>query len=192
MYILFSFLFFYVERFNGRRRVGEGRNKGGRSWAHGGKGVRGEWGEKGWKGRGHESREEKSKRAILSLHIYPYVGNYNGFIFDYYKPDSNNLVVKMSLWYHPEWGNPITEKHTWYVLTDKWILAEKFELPKMQFTDHMKLKKKDDQSVDASLLLKRGNKNIHRRGYGGKAWSRDWRNNHSEPAPYIFFFTKTR
>jgi len=54
--------------------------------------------------------------------------------------------------------NPITEKHTWYTLTDKWILVQKLELPKIQSTDHMKLKKKDDQSVDASLLLKRGNK----------------------------------
>ena len=28
----------------------------------------------------------------------------------------------------------------------------------MQFTDHMKLKKKEDQSVDASVLLRRGKK----------------------------------
>jgi hypothetical protein len=27
----------------------------------------------------------------------------------------------------------------------------------MLFTDHMKLKKKEDQSVDASVLLRRGN-----------------------------------
>ena len=35
----------------------------------------------------------------------------------------------------------------------------------IQLTDHMKLKKKEDQSVDASVLLKRGNKIItgHRR-----------------------------
>jgi len=32
----------------------------------------------------------------------------------------------------------------------------------------MKLMKKDDYSADASLLLKRGDKNIHRRDYGGK------------------------
>ena len=44
------------------------------------------------------------------------------------------------------------------VLTDKWILAQKFGIPKLQFTDHMKLKKKEDQSVDASVLLRRGNK----------------------------------
>jgi hypothetical protein len=37
--------------------------------------------------------------------------------------------------YHPEWGNPITKEHTWYALTDK------LAVPKIQFTDHMKLKK---------------------------------------------------
>jgi hypothetical protein len=30
--------------------------------------------------------------------------------------------------------------------------------PKIQFTKHMKLKKKEDQSVDTSILLRRGNK----------------------------------
>jgi hypothetical protein len=30
----------------------------------------------------------------------------------------------------------------------------------VQLTDHMKLKKKEEQSVDASILLKRGNKII--------------------------------
>jgi len=37
----------------------------------------------------------------------------------------------------------------------------------------MKLKKEDDQSVDALVLLRRGNKNIHRRKCGDKVWSRD-------------------
>lgn len=32
------------------------------------------------------------------------------------------------------------------------------KIPKIQFTDHTKLKKKEDQNVDASVLLKRGNK----------------------------------
>jgi hypothetical protein len=27
--------------------------------------------------------------------------------------------------YHPEKGDPITKEHTWYALTDKWILAPK-------------------------------------------------------------------
>ena len=43
-------------------------------------------------------------------------------------------------------------------VTDKWILAQKLGIPKIQFTDHMKLKKKEDQSVDTSVLLRRGNK----------------------------------
>ena len=30
--------------------------------------------------------------------------------------------------YHPEWGNPITKEHTWYALTDKWILAQNIVL----------------------------------------------------------------
>ena len=44
--------------------------------------------------------------------------------------------------YHPEWGNPITKEHTWHALTDKWILAQMFRISKIQFTDHMKPKKK--------------------------------------------------
>ena len=59
--------------------------------------------------------------------------------------------------YHPEWGNPITKEHTWYALTDKWILAQKL-LSKIQFAKHMKLKKKEDRSVDTLLLLRMGNK----------------------------------
>jgi hypothetical protein len=43
-------------------------------------------------------------------------------------------------------------------LTDKWILAQKLRIPKIQFAKHMKLKKKEDQSVDTSILLRRGNK----------------------------------
>jgi hypothetical protein len=38
-------------------------------------------------------------------------------------------------------------------LTDKWILAQKFVILKIQFIDHLKLKKKENQSVDASVLL---------------------------------------
>ena len=36
--------------------------------------------------------------------------------------------------------------------------AQKLPVPKIQFTNYMKLKKKEDQSVDASVLLRRGNK----------------------------------
>jgi hypothetical protein len=31
-------------------------------------------------------------------------------------------------------------------------------IPKIQFTDQMKLKKKEDQSIDTSILPRRGNK----------------------------------
>ena len=46
--------------------------------------------------------------------------------------------------YHPECGNPITKEHTWYALTDKWILDPKLVITKIQFTDHMNLKTKKD------------------------------------------------
>ena len=38
------------------------------------------------------------------------------------------------------------------------MLAQKLGIPKIQFIDKMKLKKKDDQSVNALVLLRRGNK----------------------------------
>ena len=60
--------------------------------------------------------------------------------------------------YHPEWGNPITKECKWCALTDKWILAQKLGIPKIQFTNHMKLKKREDQSVDTLILLRRWNK----------------------------------
>jgi hypothetical protein len=60
--------------------------------------------------------------------------------------------------YHPEWDNQITKEHTRYALTDKWILAQKLRIPKIQLAKHMKLKKKEDQSVDTSFLLRMGNK----------------------------------
>jgi len=48
--------------------------------------------------------------------------------------------------------------HPWYVLTDKWIFTQKLKLPKIQATDHMKLKKKDDQNVMLHSFLKGGTK----------------------------------
>jgi hypothetical protein len=44
--------------------------------------------------------------------------------------------------YCPEWGNPITKVLTWYALTDKWILAQKPRILKIQFAKHKKIKKK--------------------------------------------------
>jgi hypothetical protein len=37
-------------------------------------------------------------------------------------------------------------------------LAQKLRITKIQFAKHMKLKKKEDQSVDTSFLLRMGNK----------------------------------
>ena len=69
--------------------------------------------------------------------------------------------------YHLECGNPFTKEHTWYALADKWILAQKFGIPKIQFMDHMKLKKKEDQSVGTLVLLRRWDK------IQEQIWSRD-------------------
>jgi hypothetical protein len=40
----------------------------------------------------------------------------------------------------------------------KWLLALKLRIPNIQFAKHMKLKKKEDQSVDTLFLLRMGNK----------------------------------
>ena len=40
----------------------------------------------------------------------------------------------------------------------KWILSQKLRISKIQFAKHMKLKKKEDQSVDTLFLLRMGNK----------------------------------
>ena len=53
-----------------------------------------------------------------------------------------------------------SQKNTWYPLTDKWILVPKLRIPKIKFTDYMKLNKKEDQSVDASVFFRKGNKII--------------------------------
>ena len=51
----------------------------------------------------------------------------------------------------------ITKELTQYVLTDKWILAQKLRIPKIQFAKHKKIKK-EDQHVDTSFLLRIVNK----------------------------------
>ena len=59
--------------------------------------------------------------------------------------------------YHPNRDNQITKEHTWYALTDMWILAQKPRISKIQLAKH-KIMKKEDQSVDTSFLLRIGNK----------------------------------
>jgi hypothetical protein len=56
-------------------------------------------------------------------------------------------------------------------------------IPMIQFTDHMKLKKKKDQSVDSSVLLRRGSNIImggigweglgRKKGEGEEKWEQD-------------------
>jgi hypothetical protein len=45
-------------------------------------------------------------------------------------------------------------------------LAQKLKISKIQLTDHMKLMKKEDQNVNALVLLRRGNKIL----MGGRGW----------------------
>ena len=70
-----------------------------------------------------------------------------------------------------------------YALTDKWILAQRLRIPKIQFVKHMKLKKKEDQSVDSLFLIRMGNK-IHMEGvtkFGAETEERT--KDHPETAP---------
>jgi hypothetical protein len=45
-----------------------------------------------------------------------------------------------------------------YALTDNQLLVQKLRISKIPFTKHIKLKKKEDQSVDTSFLLRTGTK----------------------------------
>jgi len=83
------------------------------------------------------------------------------YTMEYFSAIKNNDIMKfMGKWIKVEniILSEITnhKKHTRYALIDKWKLAQKLELLKMQSMDHMKLKKKDDQNVDTLLLLKKG------------------------------------
>jgi hypothetical protein len=60
--------------------------------------------------------------------------------------------------YHPVCGNPIAKENTWYAFTDKWILPQKLQITRIQFTEHMKLKKMEDQSVGPPILLRKRSK----------------------------------
>jgi hypothetical protein len=50
--------------------------------------------------------------------------------------------------------------HAIYVLTDKWIFVQKLRIPMIPLIEYVKLNKKEGQSVDASVPLRRGNKII--------------------------------
>ena len=46
------------------------------------------------------------------------------------------------------------------ISSDKWILVQKLRISMIQLKDHMKLNKKEDQSVDVSHPLRRWNEII--------------------------------
>ena len=85
---------------------------------------------------------------------------------EYYSAIKNNEFMKfLGKWMelilsecHPERGNPITKDHTWYALTNKQKLAQKLKTNKLQFTQHRKLKKKENLSKGALVPLRKGTK----------------------------------
>jgi hypothetical protein len=83
---------------------------------------------------------------------------------EYYSSIKNNEFMKfLGKWMYLE-DNILSEvtksqkEVIRYALTDKWILAHKLKRPKIQFAKHKKIKKKEDQRVDTSFLLRIGNK----------------------------------
>jgi hypothetical protein len=81
--------------------------------------------------------------------------------------------------YHTKWCNPITKEHTWYALTDKWILAQKLRVSKIQFAKHMKLRRR--KWCILWTFLEGVTKTLGR-SYKDKFQSREW-SDHPETAP---------
>jgi hypothetical protein len=80
---------------------------------------------------------------------------------EYYSAIKNNEFIKfLGKWMYLE-GIILrkatqSQKNTHHLLS--LINAQKLRLPKIQFTKQVKLRKKEDQSVDISFLLRKGNK----------------------------------
>jgi hypothetical protein len=72
-------------------------------------------------------------------------------------------VIDIYRAFHPKTKQKNTHGN---VLTDKWILCKEHGIPMIQFMEHLKLKRKEDQRVDASALLRRGTKIIK----GSRGW----------------------
>ena len=56
--------------------------------------------------------------------------------------------------------------HTWYVFTDKWILAQKLQITKIEFTYYLKFKKKKTKVWVLWSFLEE--QNTHKSKYGDK------------------------
>ena len=61
-------------------------------------------------------------------------------------------------------------------MTNKWILAQKFRIINIQFTDQMKFKRSKTKVWVLWLFWQ----NTHSNNYGDKVWARDWRKGHPE------------
>ena len=82
---------------------------------------------------------------------------------EYYSAIKNNEFIKfLGKWMDLE--NIIlseviqSQKNTLYALPEWWILAQMLGIPKIQFTNHMKLKKKEDQMWVLLSFLEGGTK----------------------------------
>ena len=86
-------------------------------------------------------------REVDTEHV---VHLHNGILLTYSTQWIHEILRQMdgNETYHSEWENPIIKEHTWYALTDKWILTQKLRRLKIQFTDHTNLKN-EHHSVDA-------------------------------------------
>ena len=60
--------------------------------------------------------------------------------------------------YHPEWSNPITKEHTWYALTDKWILVRSSEYPRYNLQNTWNSRRRKTKVWILWFLLEVGNK----------------------------------
>jgi hypothetical protein len=80
------------------------------------------------------------------------------YTMEYYSDIKNNEFMKfLGKWMDLEdiILSEVTQsqKNSHDIHSDKWRLAQKLRIPKIQFVKHMERKKKEDQSADASLLL---------------------------------------
>jgi hypothetical protein len=79
---------------------------------------------------------------------------YNKMLVSYLKWGHHEFCKWMELEkYHPEWGKPDPEKHTWYVLTYKWTLAIKYRI-----TDLQNVSNRNSPRKGAWIALRRGYK----------------------------------
>ena len=101
----------------------------------------------------HIYNSQKLETTQVSLNKGMDTDNVYISVKEYYSAVKNNDFMKLT-GKLIELGNIILSEVTQSQKnTHGMILAQKLGMPKIQFTDYMKLKKKEDKSVDVSLLL---------------------------------------